>query len=447
MIHPKPFDPEPGYALKGKEAFPLPEGVTPTRELLQYFPQLSIRERDRRWREMRKRMLFAGIDTLLFIGNDIFWDCGMANIRYMFEVGSKMGAIVLFPMEGEPAVWHSISHMSRPMDAHLARQEWVKDFRPLFGLAPVIDEIEQRGLHRGRIGLVGFANTIYKSTLLHGDVVGLEKGLPNADVVDVSWMLQEMRLIKSEEEIGVLRTAGKIARKVVDTMLEFPKPGVTEAALWAEMIKTQIVNGAEPDAFIMMSTGPVEHGMEAWNLLHGMPQPMVPTMRPLKDGDLIIAEYHTKYGGYVCHTEYTAYVGKTVPQELQDIWKVCVECLHISAEVMVPGVTLREAWEKIRKPCERMGYDFVELGWHGMGNASPEYPTVIYRPGWGNPALNGDRIGDMIFEEGMTFGNNIDIHNPKWKFDVGCKLSDFMVVRPGGAELLIDVPTELRAIH
>jgi Xaa-Pro aminopeptidase len=443
MTPAKPFDPEVGYALGGKAAFPLPEGVTPTRDLLQYVPRLSLQERDRRWREMRKRMLFAGIDALVFLGNDIFWDCGMANIRYMFEVGSKMGAIVLFPMEGEPAIWHGIAHMSRPMDANLARQEWVSDFRPMMGLASVVAEIESRGLARGRIGLVGFANTVYKSTLLYNDVVGLQKGLPNAEVIDISWMLQEMRLIKSEEEIGVLRKAGNIARKVIDTMLDFSKSGVTEAELWAEMFKTQIVNGGEPDAFIMLSSGPVEHGLEAWNLLHGMPQPMVPTMRPLREGDLVIAEYHTKYGGYLCHTEYTVYVGKKVPRELAEIWKVCVECLQISADVMVPGVTLREAWEKIRMPCQRAGYDFVELGWHGMGNASPEYPTVIYRPGWGNAALNGHQIGDMVFEEGMTFGNNIDIHNPQWKFDVGCKLSDFMVVRPGRAELLVDVPTEL----
>jgi Xaa-Pro aminopeptidase len=392
-------------------------------------------------------MLFANIDALLFIGNDIFWDCGMANMRYIFQVGSKMGAWALFPMEGKPALWHGIPHMSRPLDVNLARQEWVSDFRPMAGLTPIVDEICQRGFGRARIGLVGFSNTIYRSTLIHADVTALEKALPEAAIVDVSWLLQEMRLIKSEEEIEVLRKAGQIARKVVDTMIAVARPGVTEAELWAEMLKTQIVNGGEPDAFNLLSSGPVEHPAdEVWHLLHGVSQPMVPTMRPLTEGDVVISEYHTKYGGYICHTEFTIYLGKHVPKELNDIWNVCVECLQISREVMVPGVTFREAWEKIRRPCERAGYDYVELGWHGMGNASPEFPTVIYRPGWGTPQLNGDRIGDLVFEEGMTFGNNIDIHNPAWRFDIGCKLADFMVVRPGAAELLINVPTDLPAV-
>jgi Xaa-Pro aminopeptidase len=169
-------------------------------------------------------------------------------------------------------------------------------------------------------------------------------------------------------------------------------------------------------------------------------------MRPLADGDLIISEYHTKYGGYVCHTEYTVYMGKRAPDKLNDIWKVCIECLDISQEVMVPGMTLREAWERIRRPCEKAGYDFVELGWHGMGNGSPEFPTVIYPPGYGPKTLNGGGIGDFVFEEGMTFGNNIDINDPNWKFDVGCVLSDFMVVRPGKAELLVNVPRELGVV-
>ena len=43
----------------------------------------------------------------------------------------------------------------------------------------------------------------------------------------------------------------------------------------------------------------------------------------------------------------------------------------------------------------------------------------------------------------MCFGNNIDLFAPDWKPDVGCMFSDFMVVRPNGAELLINTPREV----
>jgi hypothetical protein len=81
-----------------------------------------------------------------------------------------------------------------------------------------------------------------------------------------------------------------------------------------------------------------------------------------------------------------------------------------------------------------------------MGTASPEFPTVVYKEGYGANSLNGHRIMDMVLEEGMTFGNNVDLHDSRWKPDVGTMLSDFMVVRPKEAECLIGTPTKFPQI-
>jgi Xaa-Pro aminopeptidase len=373
---------------------------------------------------------------------------GMANLRYLFQVDAQIGAYAIFPMTGDPVVWHSVVHMNRPTSMYLSLNEWISDFRNFGGLGPIADELRSRGLDRGKLGLVGFSSTIQVAeTILHDDVINLNKLLPHATFVNASAMLQEMRILKSEDEIDMLRGAGKIARKVVDAMVSMARPGITEAELYAEMIRTQIANGGEPNVFNLLSSGPVEHPSdELWHLLHGCEQPLTPTTRSLKAGDIVIAEWHTKYGGYRCHTEYTVYLGKKAPQELLDIWSVSVECLEASKEALVAGRTIREAVAMIRKPAEKAGVDFVELGFHAMGLASPEFPTVIYREGYGGNTLNGHGIGDFVLEEGMCFGNNIDLHNSRWKPDVGCMLSDFMVVRPGKAECLIGTPTELAQV-
>jgi Xaa-Pro aminopeptidase len=429
-------------------AKPFPNSAHATRELRKYVPQVSLKERDRRWDKTRKRMLMAGIDALVFLGNDIYWGMGMSNLRYIFQVDAQLGAYALFPLQGEPVVWHAVVHMNRPTSLYLSVQDWISDFRTFGGLAPIVDELKSRGLERASIGLIGFSSTIQTvPTLLHQDVVGLEKMLPQARFQDASSILQEMRMVKSEEEIDLLRGAGKIARKVIDAMVNTAKPGVTEAEVYAEMIRTQIASGGEPNIFNLLSSGPVEHPPEElWHLLHGCEQPLTPTMRPLQAGDIVISEWHTKYGGYRCHTEYAVYLGKKAPKELLDIWAVSVECLHASKEALVAGRTIREAVAMIRKPAEQAGLDFVELGFHAMGLASPEFPTVIYRDGYGSNSLNGHGIGDMVLEEGMAFGNNIDLHNSRWKPDVGCMLSDFMIVRPGRAECLIGTPLELAQV-
>lgn len=425
-------------------AVPLPEGARATRVPSKYIPQLSLKERDRRWDRARKAMLMAGIDAFIFLGNDIYWGMGMANMRYMFQVDAHLGADGLFGLEGEPVVWTGVPHMNRPTNPYLSLNTWMADFRTRGGMAAVADEVRKRGLDKSKLGLIGFSSTIQTTpTILHQDWVTLEKLLPNATFVDASHILQDMRMVKSEEEIEILRGAGKIARKVVDAMIESARPGIPEAAVYAEMIKTQIANGGEPNIFNLFTSGPVEHPKnELWHMLHGAEQPIAPTMRPLAEGDLIVTEWHTKYGGYRCHTEFSVYLGKKAPKELLNIWSVSVECLEASKAALVAGKTLREALEIIRRPAAKAGLDWVELGFHAMGTASPEFPTVVYAEGYGSNTLNGHRIMDMVLEEGMCFGNNVDLHDSRWKPDVGTMLSDFMVVRPNRAECLINTPTD-----
>jgi Xaa-Pro aminopeptidase len=414
---------------------------------MKWVPQLSLAERDRRWDKVRRKMRMAGVEAFVFLGNDIYWGMGMANLRYMLQVDAQLGADALFPIAGAPVVWQGLPHTNRPTSMYLSVNDWMTDFRTRGGVPVIAEELRARGLDRSRLGLIGFSSTIQPSTLLHGQVQALKSALPHAEWIDADWFIEEVRLVKSEEEIDLLRKASAIARKVIDAMIESARPGVPEAAVFAEMIRTQIANGAEPNVFNLFASGPVEHGSdELWHLLHGCEQPLAPTMRPLARGDLLIAEFHTKYGGYRCHTEFTVYLGKHAPKELLHIWDVSVECLQASKEALVAGRTIGEAIELIRRPARRAGLDWVELGFHGMGSASPEFPSVVYEPGYGHDKLNGHGIGDIVLEEGMTFGNNIDLHDSRWKPDVGCMLSDFMVVRPHEAECLVGTPLVLPQI-
>src|SRR3974390_338434 len=423
----------------------LPAGAKPTRELLKHVPQLSLAERNRRWDGIRKKMMLANIDVLLILANDAFWDMGLINLRYITQIGSKMGAHALFFIDRDPIIWNSLPHMNRPTSLALSTQEWVSDIRPYGGVAEVAAAVRESGLDRGCVGMVSFSSTIVTTpTLFHGDAINYQKELPQCRFIEANWVLEQMRLIKSEEEIAMLAKAGDIGRKTTEALVAYSRPGITEAALYAELIKTQIANGAEPQIFQLLASGPVEHPTtELWHLLHGAEQPLVPSMRPIQNGDIVVTEFHSQYGGYLAATEFTVYVGKKAPPQLVEIHEACVEALQISLEVLRPGNTLRNAWESIRAAADKRKLDFVELGFHGHGLGSPEFPTVVYRPGFGPSSMNGDHIGHLMFEENMVFGNNIDIFNPNWKPDVGCMFGDMVVVCKGGAQRLVNVSLEL----
>ncbi len=428
-----------------------PEGAFPTRELLKWVPQLSREERDRRWRGIRSAMAASGIEVLFLVGNDCFFGMGTVNLRYMTQVGSVFGGYALFFTDEDPIVWNSNQpQMQRPTNPYLGTQEWVSDIRKNDGVAAIASELRARNLERSTIGLAPFSSTLVTMPLiLQAEMEELQRELPNARLLDAGGLLQELRLIKSPEEVGLLSKASEIARKAVDAMIETARPGMTEAQVYAEMLKAQLVNGAEPSVFNLISSGPIDHrDTEIWHLLHGAEQPAAPTMRPLSKGDVVITEFHTNYGGYLAATEFSIHVGGKAPEKLRDIWKVCVETLDATLEVMKPGKTLEEVWRAVRQPTEKAKMDFVELGFHGHGMASPEFPTVVHRPEMGGPrSMCGAGIEKVVIQEGMVFGNNIDIYNPRWKMDVGCMYGDMLVVGPDGAKPLVHVPRELPEVE
>jgi Xaa-Pro aminopeptidase len=385
-------------------------------------------------------MAAKGVDCLIVWGNTISQGLAMTNVRYLTQVGSWHGGIALFPLAGEVTLFNAPRHMSLPYNAYLAAQDWVQDIRP-YSIKAIVEEIKARGYERGKIGIVSYGNVVAGNNLTYHDYLALQAGLPQATFTDESEMAEELRRTKSPEEIALLEKSGAIARKVVETMIRTAAPGVRENELYAAMIHTQLVEGAEPNIFILMSSGPIgEKGGFRRRLLHGNDQPLCPTRRPLERGDLVICEFHVSYAGYLSAVEFTVAVGEP-PREVRDLHAAAVECLQAGAEKCRPGTTVHELAAAFREPVKRRGLDYIELGFHNHGLSSADFPTIVYKPGWGR--MGGDGMPDFALEEHMVLGTNIDIHNPHWREDVGVMLGDTLHVTTAGGRRLVGIPLEL----
>lgn len=409
-------------------------------DLRPYVPQLSIEERNRRWRLARESMARKEIDCLIVWGNTISQGLGMTNVRYLTQVGSWHGGITLFPYDGEVALFSAPPHMSAPYNGYLASQDWIQDIRP-YSIDAIVTEIKVRGLERGRVGLVTYGNVVAGNNLTYHDYLTLTRGLPEATFSDESEMLEELRRIKSPEEIAMLEKSGAIARKVVDVMIKTAAPGVRENELYAAMISTQLLEGAEPNIFILMSSGPMEgNGTMRRRLIHGNDQPLCPSRRRLEEGDLVICEFHVSYGGYLSAVEFTVSVGDP-PKELRELHSVAVECLEACVEHCRAGMTIHQLAAEMRRPVLNRGFDYLELGFHNHGLSSADFPTIVYKPGLGRMAGNG--MPDFPLQQNTVLGMNIDIHNPHWKTDVGVMLGDTVQVTPSGGRRLVGIPLDL----
>lgn len=416
---------------------------TKARHHASYVPMLSLAERDRRWQMLRERMVVEGIDCLLLVGNDIKWGMGLANMRYVTHIGSSSGAYAVFPMTGEPVVWADLPHQHIPSSRYCFTQEWIKDIRPDGGPAPVVSFLRENKYERSTIGLVGYSGTALAGDIIPAGVYNyFYKELPDANIVTATGLVNHLRVIKSPEEISFLEKAGEIARKMIDTMIQSAEPGKKECELYADMVHTQLSNGGEAQIFILLSSGPVAGPGNNKQLLHGNHQPIVPTTRTLAVGDLIIFEMHASYGGYLVAAEFSLYLGQA-PDELKRIHEVCVQCSEKVQEAMRPGATFGEVLQAEREPCQRAGMDYIELGFHQHGLSSAGPLTAVYKPGVGADTFAGVKISELKVRENMVFGTNIDIHDPRWKKDVGCVFGDTLHVTKDGGRHLVNTPVDI----
>jgi Xaa-Pro aminopeptidase len=123
-------------------------------------------------------------------------------------------------------------------------------------------------------------------------------------------------------------------------------------------------------------------------------------------------------------------------------------------DMMRPGVPFNEAIMAFRKPVQKAGMDYLELGIHGHGLSSGEFPTALYpedRIKYLQITSSKDKkvlapVSSFPFQENMVFGMNVDIHNPKWMKNVGVMLGDTVVIKETGPQLLCQTPVKLNII-
>lgn len=410
-------------------------------------PTLSIEERDRRWATIREHMYQQDIDCLLVWGLNKAEGIGKANIRYLTQVPGQsiqVSAVAVFPYTGAPVVFNDIPHLHKPYNVYKSYQDWVEDTR-LLDFGEVIAEIRARGLTDGRIGIVGQGG---RHSVPHRFYEQLAEELPDVEFVEATHLIENARIVKSEGELDMLRRAGEIGHEMAEEFMR-AEPGQREHDLYAGMVSTQIRAGGEASTFILMDSGsPV--GGQRKHLMHGKGKPLSPSRYQLSEGDLVICEYHANYGGYLVAAEKSIVLG-SAPEELEAVHQVCLDCFDSGLEFFTPGTRLVDLWEAIRAPALEADMDFIELGFHGHGLGSPEFPAVVYSQeptrtypeGMKDHFLSGEGLEEVRLREGMVLGVNIDVHDPEWRDDVGLMFGDTVHVSAAGPEKLVDTPIEL----
>ena len=193
-------------------------------------------------------------------------------------------------------------------------------------------------------------------------------------------------ILKTEEEIELIRESALIVSKTLGVLASEIKPGISTLRL-DEIAETHIRDlGAEP-GFLGLYDFPNTLCMSPnAQVVHG-----IPNDEPLKEGDIISIDCGAFKNGFYGDHAYTFAVGEIDPK-IEKLLKVTKASLYEGIKNFKKGNRVGDIGYAVQNYCEKEGFGVVrELVGHGLGKTMHEGPEIpnYGRRGRGKKLLDG----------------------------------------------------------
>ncbi|MFP3357562.1 Xaa-Pro peptidase family protein [Planococcus sp. SIMBA_143] len=243
----------------------------------------------------------------------------------------------------------------------------------------------------------------------------------SATLEPVSGLIEKLRMVKSPEELEVLKAAAKIADDAFEHICSYIKAGMTELEVSNELEFFMRSQGATSSSFDII----VASGLRS-ALPHG-----VASNKKIEQGDLITLDFGALYNGYVSDITRTVAVGEP-SDKLKEIYQVVLDSQVLALEKIKPGMTGIEADAIARDYIKSKGYGeaFGHSTGHGIGLEVHEGPGLSFR-------------SETVLEPGMAVTVEPGIYLPGIG---GVRIEDDILITETGNERLTHSSKELRIL-
>ena len=332
--------------------------------------QISKAELERRNAAMQKAMKACGLDAVIaqnltmYMGSCTRWLTDtLAEIAYPQSV--------ILPANGDVRY---IACSGPPLDLypppHLRRIGEPYDAKPYFSVFNFTNDwegmmatewIKENGAKR--IGIPGF-NMIQYNYYRY-----LEKNNPGVEFVDVADMFDELRAVKSKEELKWIEKSAHMADKAMNYAIGYARPGINEFELRSKLMQIVTDHGGE-EMVILLASAPRGEIMR--------PLPSFYQNRELEMGDaLYISLKCSGQSGYYTTLGRMFSVGcEPSPRMLQEFDET-VAAQNKLVAMLKPGANPQEIFKKYNEYLSTIGCEKEEgMFVYGQGYDHIERPSV-----------------------------------------------------------------------
>ncbi len=233
--------------------------------------------------------------------------------------------------------------------------------------------------------------------------------------------LEAMRLVKSSQELVLLRRAIAITDETFAHLCDWLEPGMTEKEVQWEVARTMVALGADGPAFETIvasgSNGSMPHAQAG--------------SRRIQRGELITLDMGARYQGYCADMTRTICLGEPAEARMRDVYeqvlramRACEAGLHAG----LSGIAADALARNVLVQADLAQY-YVHSTGHGVGLQIHEGPSLSQRAPENVPLP----VGCVVTVEP-------GVYIPGWS---GTRVEDCVLIQEHGAEVLTQSPTTL----
>ncbi|UCG37657.1 MAG: aminopeptidase P family protein [Candidatus Bathyarchaeota archaeon] len=263
----------------------------------------------------------------------------------------------------------------------------------------------------------------------------LTKKLPEAKFVLARDIIENMRLIKSKEEIRLIRESSKWANLAHTLLQEYTQPRlwdfeVSGAASYeaSTIMKKTLGSGYEVQRW---GRSPASAGFRGQvGKMSAIPH-SISAKRPLREGDVLVTGAGAEVGGYSCELERTMFLGEPTPKQ-QRYFKAMTRAQDEAFKALTPNAKCSSVDLAASKLLRKSGFANLmrhHTG-HGLGLEGHERPWL-------------DVGNDSILQPGMVVSCEPGIYESGFG---GFRHSDTVLITEHGPQMITYYPRDLESL-